>query len=205
MEKKSIFFSLFFLLFVVCCLLFVDPVHAQGLSTNIAKEVTALNFFQQELGVFVTRIVEVAMIGGAILLLIMLVWGAIDWIGSEGNPEKYEAAKKKITHALLGMAILACVWALWTLANYFLGIDKVFTGGGGGAGSGGAATGTYGEWWPFESKAEWEKAFADQHGDRAPTAADEAAFHESQPYAWEEQRPLTDEDWEFYYKHGHWP
>lgn len=174
------------------------------LTTNIAKEVSALNFFQQELGIFVTRLVEVAMIAGAILLLVFLIWGAIDWISSEGNQEKYENARKKITHALLGMAILASVWALWQLANYFLGIDRIFSSRGG-AGPAAVSGGAYGEWWPFENKEAWEKAFADQHDDRAPTAEDEAAFHESQPYAWEEQRSLTDEDWERRYDEGSWP
>ena len=98
--------------------------------TDIAGSVEGLNFFQNDIGVFVTRAIEVALIVGSILVLAYLIWGGLDWTSSSGDKTKYENARNKITAALVGLTIMASAWALWVLANYFLGIDKLIQTGG---------------------------------------------------------------------------
>jgi hypothetical protein len=60
---------------------------------------------------------------GSLALLVFLVWGAIDWLMSEGDPEKLKNAKNKIIHALAGMGILAASYAIVNLAKLIFGFD----------------------------------------------------------------------------------
>lgn len=117
-----------------------------SLTTDLEKSVGNLDFFQPDLGVFITKIVEVALIVGSILALLVLIWGGIEWIMSEGDKTKYESARSKITAALLGLGILASAFAIWTLINYFFGIDKAIQIGPGPA----PYTGDYGKTTPDE-------------------------------------------------------
>jgi hypothetical protein len=108
--------------------------------TDIEKSTLALNFFQKDIGVYITSIVEVALIIGSILVLMYVLWGGVEWITSGGDKTKYESARAKITAAIFGIAIMAAAWALWLLVNYFFGIDKVIKAGGAGRAAGGTNT-----------------------------------------------------------------
>lgn len=72
---------------------------------------------------FVFRLVDVALIGGGLLLLALLVWGGIEWITSGGDKGKVESARNRITNALIGLTIVAAAYAFWLIVLYFLGID----------------------------------------------------------------------------------
>lgn len=75
-----------------------------------------------DFGKFLKNLLGIAVVAGAILSFAYLIWGAIDWITSEGDTEKLKNAKNKIIHALIGLALLAVVWVIWRLALYFLGV-----------------------------------------------------------------------------------
>lgn len=94
-------------------------------TTDLETSVTALNFFQKDIGSFITPLVETALIVGSILVLMYLLWGGIEWITSGGDKSKYEGARNRITAAILGLAIMASAWTIWLFINYFLGLDKV--------------------------------------------------------------------------------
>lgn len=78
-----------------------------------------------DLGTFLRGILSMAIVSGAILTLVYLIWGAIDWLMSDGEPEKLKAARNKIIHALVGLALLALVWLIWRLTLLFLGVGTV--------------------------------------------------------------------------------
>ncbi|MBQ6449751.1 hypothetical protein IJJ08_02510, partial [bacterium] len=59
----------------------------------------------------ITLIIVVA----ALLTLFYLVMGAIAWITSGGDKGKVEEARNKITAAVIGLLILAAVWAIFNL------------------------------------------------------------------------------------------
>jgi bacteriorhodopsin len=59
----------------------------------------------------------------ALLTFFYLLWGAFDWVLSQGDSGKVEAARKKITHAVIGLAVFASVGALFLLLQSFLGIE----------------------------------------------------------------------------------
>ncbi len=181
-------------------LLLATPAQAQ-LTTDLEQSITSLNFFQSQLGVFITRIVETALIIGSILVLTYLIWGGIEWTTSGGDKSKYEEARNKITAALIGVAILSSAFALWTLANYFFGIDKKINTGG--IGSGAAAT-SNSECWPFTSCSAWEAEFSRLHG-RMPTSQDKTDFSASQDFLRQTGRSPSDNDWQCRYNNkGNW-
>jgi hypothetical protein len=66
---------------------------------------------------------DFAIIIGGIALFVMLVAGGIEYLTSGGDKAKLESAQKRITSAVIGVAIIASSFAIWKLALYFFGID----------------------------------------------------------------------------------
>ena len=83
------------------------------------KDFFGLTFIQH----LIFRIVDIGIILSGLLLLIYLVWGGVEWLTSGGDKTKIENARSKLTHALLGVAIIAAAYAVWTLALTFFGVD----------------------------------------------------------------------------------
>lgn len=75
------------------------------------------------LGRYVARLWQTTIVVGGMALLLFLIWGAIDWLMSEGNQEKLSAARRKIEHALLGMGLLAASFAIVKLLHAIFGFD----------------------------------------------------------------------------------
>lgn len=82
-------------------------------------------------GIFVGRILTAMMAIAAIIVLIALVTGAVDWINAGGDKSKIEKAREKMTQAVMGIFVLSAVLAIFTLVQSFLGISIfTFTNGG---------------------------------------------------------------------------
>ncbi len=62
-----------------------------------------------------------------IVLIFMLLWGAFDWITSEGEKEKVQSAQKKIINAIIGMILFAVAFAIIEVLGQFTGF-KFFAG-----------------------------------------------------------------------------
>ena len=61
----------------------------------------------------------------SLLLLMFLLWGALDWILSGGEKDKIEKAQRKITNAVLGYIIMFVMFALFgIITGDILGIVK---------------------------------------------------------------------------------
>lgn len=57
------------------------------------------------------------------MLLTYLLWGALDWITSEGDKEKMSKAQNKITNAIVGMLLVFAVLVIFGyIAGDMLGI-----------------------------------------------------------------------------------
>lgn len=72
---------------------------------------------------FIRNAITLAFIIAIVLVFIMLVWGAIQWIFSGGNKDDVANARNRIIHALIGLAILALAFAIVQLAATFLGFS----------------------------------------------------------------------------------
>lgn len=94
-------------------------------------------FFQRLL----PALILMAFIIGVTVFFFMLLIGAIQWISSGGDKAATEAAKGRITNAIVGLVILLSLFAITQLLESFFGIDilqlnlqPLFIGGGGGPG-----------------------------------------------------------------------
>jgi hypothetical protein len=76
-----------------------------------------------DIGLLFSRVLNVALLISAILVFSYLVLGGVEWITSGGDKGKTEAARNKITAALVGLAIVAASYALMQVVAYFFGID----------------------------------------------------------------------------------
>ena len=74
-------------------------------------------------GRFIGRLLTGILVIAAILLLIYLIWGAIEWITAGGDKSKIEKARDKITQSIIGVIVLASVLAIFSAVQRFLGIE----------------------------------------------------------------------------------
>ncbi len=86
-----------------------DPTGAGGIST------------------FLSSLIALAYSGAAIVLIFMLLWGAWDWLISEGEKEKLQNAQRKIISALIGIVLFAIAFAAIEVLGQFTGF-KFFAG-----------------------------------------------------------------------------
>lgn len=59
----------------------------------------------------------------ALLVLVMLIWGAISWIMSGGDKDAVASARKRIINALIGLAILALAFFIVRFVGQIVGFD----------------------------------------------------------------------------------
>jgi hypothetical protein len=92
----------------------------------------------------IVRLWRTTIILGSLTLLIYSLWGGLEWITAQGDPEKLKSAKAKITNGIMGLAILVMLFAILTFVGYLFGFDLLnidwgFAGDGAGTGAGGGA------------------------------------------------------------------
>jgi len=100
--------------------LFITPIINQPLNplegdlTEVAKNPLAF---------FFVRLWQTIVIAGAIAMILFIVWGAMDWLMSEGDKEKITRARNKITHALIGLGLLVLSYAIVVFLKSVFGLD----------------------------------------------------------------------------------
>lgn len=72
---------------------------------------------------FLTGAIRLILVIAALAFFFTLVIGGIQWILSGGDKAGAESARKKITGALVGLAIVFLAWAIAYLINQLFGID----------------------------------------------------------------------------------
>ncbi len=77
----------------------------------------------KSLGAIISTMIAVLFIFGFLAALLLLITGAISWITSGGDKTKLEAAREKIINAIVGLIILAAVWAVITIVGQLVGLD----------------------------------------------------------------------------------
>jgi hypothetical protein len=64
---------------------------------------------------FGSTVLRIVFVIAAILVFAYLIMGGLEWITSGGEKSKTEAARNKITAAVVGLVILVASWALMNL------------------------------------------------------------------------------------------
>jgi hypothetical protein len=78
-----------------------NPVLRDDLGANAESAIQGSTFARYFIGLWSSM-----MAIGAIFVLVLIVWGAIEWISSEGEKGKLENARNRITQAIIGLVIL---------------------------------------------------------------------------------------------------
>jgi len=77
------------------------------------------------LGVLFKTAINIFIIVSGIFLIVYLLWGAFDWIKSNGEKENLAKAQAKITNAIIGMILIFVMLSIWGLiTGNILGIIK---------------------------------------------------------------------------------
>ena len=99
---------------------------AQGSFTiGLEDQVSSRVAINSDLGTFISRVFSAVMIVGGIATFMYMVYGGVQWITAGGEKDKVQAAREKITQAVIGLAVLASAWAIYSLIDYFFGIGIV--------------------------------------------------------------------------------
>jgi len=69
------------------------------------------------IGIFFAVLLQVVFIVFGLLLITYLIWGAWDWIVSEGDQESLSKARSKITNALMGILILIASLTIFSVVT----------------------------------------------------------------------------------------
>lgn len=94
---------------------------AQGTTINIQAPQQGYS----DIGAFITNVMTLAFTLAVLVVLVMLVWGAFEWIASGGDKEAVGKARNRIINALIGLAVLAVAFALARVAAQFLGFPNL--------------------------------------------------------------------------------
>lgn len=73
--------------------------------------------------IFITMILQGIMALAALLVLLELIIGGLNWINSGGEKGKLESARQKITGAIIGIIVLASTVAIFNVLQRILGFD----------------------------------------------------------------------------------
>jgi len=99
------------------------PIDDINLTKNVATTFQNLNNIRPS-GV-VSTIINIFLGLAGIVAFIILLWGGLQWILAGGDKEGTEKARKKITSALIGLALVFSAYALLFLVRAFFGINLV--------------------------------------------------------------------------------
>lgn len=78
-----------------------------------------------DVGQLISALVGTLLIIAALLAFFFLIMGGIQWITSGGDKAGMEAARNKITHAIVGLIIVGAAWAIMILVQNFLGVSII--------------------------------------------------------------------------------
>lgn len=102
---------------------------AQAVSDVFGKITPPVGGFGQnpvaDLTSLLSLLIRIVFIVAGILLLIFLIWGALDVILSGGDKEKLSKAQNKITNAIIGIILMVAAIAIFgVITGDVLGIIK---------------------------------------------------------------------------------
>jgi len=78
-----------------------------------------------DIGQLISALVGTLLIIAALAAFFYLILGGIQWITSGGDKTGMEAARNKITHAIVGLIIVGASWAIMLLVQRFLGVEII--------------------------------------------------------------------------------
>lgn len=65
-------------------------------------------------GNLITFFIQIVFLVGGLAALIYLLWGAMDWLMSEGQKEKLAKAQGKIVNAIIGLLLIVVAFTIFS-------------------------------------------------------------------------------------------
>ena len=124
MKKASLILSLLFSVLGLPVSVFAQKEQII-LGDNQTFGVPAFRNPNASVGNILGNALQILAIFGGLAVLVFIVWGAFDWITSGGDKEKIAGARKKITNALIGLALLALSAFIVSLAGQIVGYNPL--------------------------------------------------------------------------------
>jgi len=90
---------------------------------------TPVNVPNVQIGNVISAVVGFLLVLAAVAAFLFLILGGIQWITSGGDKAGMEAARNRITAAIVGLIIVAAAWAVMILVGQFIGFDLLKSGG----------------------------------------------------------------------------
>lgn len=97
-----------------------DPLTNINLRPN---DVAYTNIVNMQFPTLISGAIKLVLVVAALVFFFVLVIGGIQWILSGGDKAGAETARKRITSALVGLAIVFVAWAIGTLIQALFGFD----------------------------------------------------------------------------------
>ncbi len=76
-------------------------------------------------GALLGQILTIVVTIGAIIVIIMLLWGGLEWVTSGGDKAKIEKARTRIMQSIIGMIVLAATIAIFMMLQVFLDFELI--------------------------------------------------------------------------------
>ena len=77
----------------------------------------------QFVGSLITTLISMFFVVGAVVFFFMLLYGGLQWITSGGDKAAVEAARGRVTNALIGIVVLFSVYALVVIIEIITGTN----------------------------------------------------------------------------------
>jgi len=92
-----------------------------------AQDVGTIDVNVPDLGEIAAGLVMLAFVAAGLFFLVQVIIGGISWIGAGGDPKALEAARSRITNAVIGLLIVVAAFAIAIIFTTILGFGDIFT------------------------------------------------------------------------------
>ena len=100
-----------------------QPVSETASIANVSTNFTPLLSYTPAM--FVSTVINLMLGIAGVVSFIFLLWGGLQWIMAGGDKEGTEKARKKITSALIGLAIVFSAYALLYILRALFNINLI--------------------------------------------------------------------------------
>lgn len=105
-----------------------NPLFAQGPAPDTASVFNSQYNFLANIkpSDYVTTAINLFLGLAGVAAFIYLLWGGVQWVTSGGDKEAIEKSRKRIMHALIGLAIVFSAYALILIIQILFGISTIW-------------------------------------------------------------------------------
>lgn len=92
---------------------------------GIPVRFSSVPYAEGQVETVIVNVISLFFAVGGIGVVIYFVWGAVDWILSGGDKEKVSSARKKMTHAIIGLFLLSLSYVIINLVGSIVGFNPL--------------------------------------------------------------------------------